>query len=115
MVAPAIADTGAAGPAAMGQVMKAVTPLVAGRAEGSRVAAEVRRALAVKRRASGSSAAAAAAAPPCRPRAATASTAAAAAAVAGTAAVAPPPPPPWPGLGGFFLGGLGARRPEPSE
>ena len=48
MVAQAIADTGAVGPAAMGQVMKAVTPLVAGRAEGGRVAAEVRRALAVK-------------------------------------------------------------------
>ena len=45
MVARAIADTGAAGPASMGQVMKAVTPLVAGRAEGGRVAAEVRRAL----------------------------------------------------------------------
>ena len=46
MVAAAIAETGAAGMAAMGQVMKAVTPLVAGRAEGGRVAAEVRRALA---------------------------------------------------------------------
>jgi hypothetical protein len=31
---------------AMGQVMKTVTPRVAGRAEGSRVAAEVRRQLA---------------------------------------------------------------------
>jgi len=46
LVARVIADTGAAGPAAMGQVMRAVTPLVAGRAEGGRVAAEVRRALA---------------------------------------------------------------------
>ena len=46
LVARAIAETGAAGPASMGQVMKAVTPLVAGRAEGGRVAAEVRRALA---------------------------------------------------------------------
>ena len=46
LVAGVIADTGAAGPAAMGQVMRAVTPLVAGRAEGGRVAAEVRRALA---------------------------------------------------------------------
>lgn len=46
MVARAIADTGATGLASMGQVMKAVTPLVAGRAEGGRVAAEVRRALA---------------------------------------------------------------------
>jgi uncharacterized protein len=41
LVAAAIAETGAAGPAAMGQVMKAVTPKVAGRAEGSRVAALV--------------------------------------------------------------------------
>ncbi|MEP7024637.1 MAG: GatB/YqeY domain-containing protein [Actinomycetota bacterium] len=46
IVAQAITDTGAAGMAAMGQVMKVVTPLVAGRAEGGRVAAEVRRALA---------------------------------------------------------------------
>ena len=41
-VAAAIADTGASGPSGMGQVMKAVTPKVAGRAEGSRVAAMVR-------------------------------------------------------------------------
>jgi len=46
LVAEAIAATGAAGPSAMGQVMKAATPKVAGRAEGSRVAAEVRRQLA---------------------------------------------------------------------
>ncbi len=46
IVARVIAETGASGPAAMGQVMKAVTPLVAGRAEGGRVAAEVRRGLA---------------------------------------------------------------------
>ncbi len=46
LVAAAIAETGAAGQGAMGQVMKAVTPKVAGRAEGSRVAAEVRRQLA---------------------------------------------------------------------
>jgi uncharacterized protein YqeY len=45
MVTRAIADIGAAGLASMGQVMKVVTPLVAGRAEGGRVAAEVRRAL----------------------------------------------------------------------
>jgi len=45
LVTAAIAETGASGPAAMGQVMKAVTPKVAGRAEGSRVAAEVRRQL----------------------------------------------------------------------
>jgi uncharacterized protein len=46
IVAEAIRETGASGMAAMGQVMKAVTPRVAGRAEGGRVAAEVRRALA---------------------------------------------------------------------
>jgi uncharacterized protein YqeY len=46
MVAGAIAETGADGPSAMGKVMKAVTPKIAGRAEGSRVAAEVRRQLA---------------------------------------------------------------------
>lgn len=46
LVTAAITETGAAGPAAMGQVMKAVTPRVAGRAEGARVAAEVRRQLA---------------------------------------------------------------------
>jgi uncharacterized protein YqeY len=46
VVAAAIAETGAAGQGAMGQVMKAVTPTVAGRAEGARVAAEVRRQLA---------------------------------------------------------------------
>jgi hypothetical protein len=42
LVASAIAQTGASGMPAMGQVMKAVTPQVAGRAEGGRVAAEVR-------------------------------------------------------------------------
>jgi len=42
MVATAIAETGAAGPAGIGQVMKVVTPRVAGRADGSRVAALVR-------------------------------------------------------------------------
>jgi uncharacterized protein YqeY len=46
LVAAAIAETGATGPGAMGQVMKAVTPKVAGRAEGARVATEVRRQLA---------------------------------------------------------------------
>jgi len=45
LVAGAIAESGADGPRAMGQVMKAVTPRVAGRAEGGRVAAEVRRQL----------------------------------------------------------------------
>jgi len=42
LVAAAIAETGASGPAGIGQVMKAVSPRVAGRAEGSRVAALVR-------------------------------------------------------------------------
>lgn len=46
IVAAAIAETGASGPAGIGQVMKAVTPRVAGRAEGSRVAALVRSLLA---------------------------------------------------------------------
>jgi uncharacterized protein YqeY len=45
LVTAAIAETGATGPGAMGQVMKAVNPKIAGRAEGSRVAAEVRRQL----------------------------------------------------------------------
>src|SRR5580704_1837852 len=45
LVDAAIAETGATGMKGMGQVMKAVTPQVAGRAEGSRVAAEVRRRL----------------------------------------------------------------------
>ena len=46
LVAAAVAETGASGPQAMGQVMKAVGPKVAGRAEGGRVAAAVRAALA---------------------------------------------------------------------
>ena len=45
-LAEAIAETGADGPRAMGQVMKAVQPKVAGRAEGGAVAAEVKRQLA---------------------------------------------------------------------
>jgi uncharacterized protein len=45
LVSEVIAETGASGMPAMGQVMKAVTPRVAGRAEGARVAAEVRRQL----------------------------------------------------------------------
>ena len=45
LVAAAIADTGAQGMPGMGKVMKAVTPQVAGRADGGRVAAEVRRQL----------------------------------------------------------------------
>ena len=46
LVAAAVAETGAVGLPGMGKVMKAVTPRVAGRAEGARVAAEVRRQLA---------------------------------------------------------------------
>jgi hypothetical protein len=45
IVSEVIAETGTSGMSAMGQVMKAVTPRVAGRAEGARVAAEVRRRL----------------------------------------------------------------------
>lgn len=45
LVADAIAETGAAGPKSMGLVMKALTPKVAGRAEGGRVAAVVKAAL----------------------------------------------------------------------
>lgn len=46
IVSAAIAETGAVGMPGMGKVMKAVTPQVAGRADGARVAAEVRRQLA---------------------------------------------------------------------
>jgi uncharacterized protein len=46
IVGAAIASSGAEGPQAMGQVMKVVQPQVAGRAEGGRIAAEVRRQLA---------------------------------------------------------------------
>jgi uncharacterized protein YqeY len=45
LVTAAIAETGATGMPGMGKVMKAVTPRVAGRADGGRVAAEVRRQL----------------------------------------------------------------------
>jgi uncharacterized protein len=45
LVSAAIAETGAAGQSGIGQVMKAVTPKAAGRAEGARIAAEVRRQL----------------------------------------------------------------------
>lgn len=45
LVRDVIAQTGAAGPQAMGQVMKVVQPQVAGRADGGVVAAEVRRQL----------------------------------------------------------------------
>jgi uncharacterized protein YqeY len=46
LVAQAVAESGASGPQAMGAVMKVVGPKVAGRAEGGRVAAAVRAALA---------------------------------------------------------------------
>jgi uncharacterized protein YqeY len=45
LVSAAIAETGATGMKGMGQVMKVVTPRVAGQADGARVAAEVRRQL----------------------------------------------------------------------
>jgi hypothetical protein len=45
LVAAAIAETGASGMQGMGQVMKVLTPKIAGRADGARVAAEVRRRL----------------------------------------------------------------------
>jgi uncharacterized protein YqeY len=45
LVGAAIAETGATGMKGMGQVMKVLTPQVAGRADGARVAAEVRRRL----------------------------------------------------------------------
>jgi uncharacterized protein len=45
LVSAAISETGASGMRAMGQVMKTLTPRVAGRADGARVAAEVRRRL----------------------------------------------------------------------
>jgi len=46
LVRAAVDETGATGPREMGAVMKAVGPKVAGRAEGGRVAAAVRAALA---------------------------------------------------------------------
>jgi uncharacterized protein len=46
LVTAAIAETGASGPAGIGQVMKVVTPRIAGRADGSRVAAMVKSRLA---------------------------------------------------------------------
>lgn len=46
LVTDAVAASGATGPAAMGAVMKELRPKVAGRAEGGRVAAEVKRQLA---------------------------------------------------------------------
>ncbi|PVZ03468.1 GatB/YqeY domain-containing protein [Actinomycetospora cinnamomea] len=45
IVSAVISETGAAGPKQMGPVMKAVQPQVAGRADGRRVSAEVKRQL----------------------------------------------------------------------
>ena len=45
LVSAVITETGASGMQGMGQVMKTLTPRVAGRADGARVAAEVRRRL----------------------------------------------------------------------
>lgn len=45
LVTTAVAESDATGPRRMGAVMKAVNPRVAGRADGGRVAAEVRRQL----------------------------------------------------------------------
>lgn len=45
LVDAAVAETGASGPSGLGQVMRTLTPRVAGRADGARVAAEVRRRL----------------------------------------------------------------------
>ena len=45
LVGAAIAETGASGMSSMGLVMRTVTPRIAGRADGARVAAEVRRRL----------------------------------------------------------------------
>ncbi|HLZ36910.1 MAG TPA: GatB/YqeY domain-containing protein [Mycobacteriales bacterium] len=46
LVTRAIGETGASGPAVLGAVMKVVRPRVGGRADGARLAAEVRRQLA---------------------------------------------------------------------
>ena len=45
LVTQAIADTAASGPQGLGAVMKALTPVVAGRADGKRLSAEARRQL----------------------------------------------------------------------
>jgi hypothetical protein len=46
IIRAAIAETGAEGPRAMGSVMRVVQPKVAGRSDGAKVAAEVKRQLA---------------------------------------------------------------------
>jgi len=45
LVTQAVAESGASGPREMGLVMKVLTPKIAGRADGSRVAAAVKAAL----------------------------------------------------------------------
>ena len=45
LVTAAVTETGASGPQTMGAVMKVVQPQIAGRADGGRVAAEVKRQL----------------------------------------------------------------------
>ena len=45
MIKAAIVETGASGPSGMGQVMKVLTPKIAGRADGSKVSAAVKAAL----------------------------------------------------------------------
>jgi hypothetical protein len=45
MIAEAIAETGASGPAGMGLVMKVLSPKIAGKADGGTVSAAVREAL----------------------------------------------------------------------
>ena len=45
MIKTAIVETGASGPSGMGQVMKVLSPKIAGRADGSKVSAAVKAAL----------------------------------------------------------------------
>lgn len=45
LIADAVADTGASGPAGMGQVMKVISPKIAGKADGGTVSALVKAAL----------------------------------------------------------------------
>lgn len=45
LIADAVADTGASGPAGMGQVMKVISPKIAGKADGGVVSALVKAAL----------------------------------------------------------------------
>lgn len=47
LIKAAIAETGASGPAGMGQVMKVLAPKIAGRADGGAVSAAVKAALAI--------------------------------------------------------------------